>query len=109
VRGDVTSPTFVIARTHPNQASGPALQHVDAYRLPSAREFDDLDLETAGAVTVVEWGEGRAEGLSPDRLLIRLEVIDELRRRAALSGSGMRWSDAAVKALIDEVRGSAAR
>ena len=55
----VTSPTFVIARHHAN-ASGPDLLHVDAYRLGSVREVEDLDLEadTEDCVTVVEWGEG---------------------------------------------------
>jgi tRNA threonylcarbamoyladenosine biosynthesis protein TsaE len=81
VRGPITSPTFVIARVHPPlappAASGqrpPALVHADAYRLGSALELDDLDLDTdtASAVTVVEWGEGLAEGLAADRLEITI-------------------------------------
>ncbi|HVT69414.1 MAG TPA: tRNA (adenosine(37)-N6)-threonylcarbamoyltransferase complex ATPase subunit type 1 TsaE [Trebonia sp.] len=82
VRGPVTSPTFVIARVHPPAASAdraanlaaprPPLVHADAYRLGSALELDDLDLDTdtAASVTVVEWGEGLAEGLAADRLEI---------------------------------------
>jgi tRNA threonylcarbamoyladenosine biosynthesis protein TsaE len=69
VSGDVVSPTFVIARTHP----GPLpLVHVDAYRLGSLAEIDDLDLdvEAADSVTVVEWGRGVAEQLSDARLEI---------------------------------------
>src|SRR6202046_2719509 len=61
VRGPVTSPTFVIARVHPSLAGGPALVHVDAYRLGGLAEVDDLDLDLGGSVTVVEWGEGLAE------------------------------------------------
>src|SRR5215472_3353766 len=72
VRGRVTSPTFVIARVHPSLADGPALMHVDAYRLGGMAEVDDLDLDLAGSVTVVEWGEGLAEGLSADRLEITI-------------------------------------
>jgi tRNA threonylcarbamoyladenosine biosynthesis protein TsaE len=74
VRGDVTSPTFVIARVHPTLADGPALVHVDAYRLASLAEVDDLDLDAtlADSVTVVEWGEGLVEELAADRLEIRL-------------------------------------
>lgn len=74
VRGPVTSPTFVISRIHPSIFGGPALVHVDAYRLRSIDEVDDLDLEAylETAVTVVEWGEGIAEGLADDRLLIRI-------------------------------------
>ncbi|HVT70094.1 MAG TPA: tRNA (adenosine(37)-N6)-threonylcarbamoyltransferase complex ATPase subunit type 1 TsaE [Trebonia sp.] len=84
VRGPITSPTFVIARVHPPAATArtehglagprPALVHVDAYRLGSALELDDLDLDTdlAASVTVVEWGEGMAEDLSADRLEIAI-------------------------------------
>lgn len=74
VRGEVTSPTFVIARVHPSTVGGPELVHVDAYRLGGIDELDDLDLDTDldDAVTVVEWGEGLAEGLSESRLEIRI-------------------------------------
>jgi tRNA threonylcarbamoyladenosine biosynthesis protein TsaE len=75
VRGPVTSPTFVIARTHPSLVDGPPLVHVDAYRLGSSAELDDLDLDASvdDAVTVVEWGEGLAEQLAPNRIHVRLE------------------------------------
>jgi tRNA threonylcarbamoyladenosine biosynthesis protein TsaE len=74
VRGDVTSPTFVIARVHPSTVGGPALVHVDAYRLGSVLEVDDLDLDAAldESVTVVEWGEGKVDDLSEDRVLVRI-------------------------------------
>jgi tRNA threonylcarbamoyladenosine biosynthesis protein TsaE len=84
VRGAVTSPTFVIARFHP----GPTpLLHVDAYRLVSLDELDDLDLEydTGAAVTVVEWGSGRAEGLADGHLLISLERHDDDTRSVSLT------------------------
>ena len=75
VRGEVTSPTFVIARVHPSVTAGPALVHVDAYRLGSLAEVDDLDLDAslADSVTVVEWGEGMVEDLAENRLEIHLE------------------------------------
>ncbi|UCR88611.1 tRNA (adenosine(37)-N6)-threonylcarbamoyltransferase complex ATPase subunit type 1 TsaE [Mycetocola spongiae] len=56
VRGPVTSPTFVLARTHPSLIGGAPLVHVDAYRLGSALEVDDLDLDLARSVVIVEWG-----------------------------------------------------
>ncbi|KAB1643796.1 tRNA (adenosine(37)-N6)-threonylcarbamoyltransferase complex ATPase subunit type 1 TsaE [Pseudoclavibacter sp. CFCC 14310] len=56
VRGPVTSPTFVLARTHPSQVGGAPLVHVDAYRLTSGIELDDLDLDLEGSATVIEWG-----------------------------------------------------
>lgn len=83
VAGAVTSPTFVIAREHPPLPGGRGvpLVHVDAYRLGLgagariADELDDLDLDTplAGAVVVVEWGEGVAERLSVEHVLVRLD------------------------------------
>jgi tRNA threonylcarbamoyladenosine biosynthesis protein TsaE len=74
VRGPITSPTFVIARVHPSLAGGPALVHVDAYRLGGLAEVDDLDLDASldEAVTVVEWGAGMVEGLAADRLVVEL-------------------------------------
>lgn len=74
VRGGVTSPTFVIARVHPSLTDGPALVHVDAYRLGGSAELDDLDLDTdlADAVTVVEWGSGLAEALADAWLEVRI-------------------------------------
>jgi tRNA threonylcarbamoyladenosine biosynthesis protein TsaE len=94
VRGAVTSPTFVIARVHPSLTGGPALVHVDAYRLGGLDELEDLDLEVslADSVTVVEWGHGLAEGLSEDYLEIVL-VADPVTeaRSATFTGHGARW------------------
>jgi tRNA threonylcarbamoyladenosine biosynthesis protein TsaE len=98
VRGPVTSPTFVIARVHPPLAgSGPSLVHADAYRLGSVAEVDDLDLDAdiASAVTVVEWGEGLAEGLAEDRLEIAIQPDpDGDARTVRLTGHGARWHTA---------------
>lgn len=68
VRGPVTSPTFVLARTHPSLVGGPELIHVDAYRLGDRAELDDLGLDLAASVTVVEWG-SEAVPLITDRWL----------------------------------------
>ncbi|HRD64432.1 MAG TPA: tRNA (adenosine(37)-N6)-threonylcarbamoyltransferase complex ATPase subunit type 1 TsaE, partial [Nocardioides sp.] len=97
VRGQVTSPTFVIARVHPSEVGGPALVHVDAYRLGGIDELDDLDLDTSldQAVTVVEWGEGLAEGLSESRLevdIVRSESEEDgEHRRVEVTPVGPRW------------------
>ncbi len=74
VRGPIASPTFVIARAHPSTVAGPALVHVDAYRLGSWDELEDLDLEASldDVVTVVEWGTGLAEGLAERRLEVEI-------------------------------------
>ena len=91
VRGPITSPTFVIARVHPSLVGGPALVHVDAYRLGSTVELDDLDLDADLdlSVTVIEWGAGMSEQLSEQRLGITL--TGEEVRTARLTPVGRRW------------------
>ena len=97
VRGPITSPTFVIARVHPSLAGGPSLVHVDAYRLGGFAELDDLDLDAsiAESVTIVEWGEGLAEGLAEDRLEVIISRGDGAgeEREVRIVGVGERWSD----------------
>ncbi|MCK2236924.1 MULTISPECIES: tRNA (adenosine(37)-N6)-threonylcarbamoyltransferase complex ATPase subunit type 1 TsaE [unclassified Crossiella] len=89
VRGQVSSPTFVIARAHKPGERGIPLVHVDAYRLSGFDEMEDLDLETdlSTSAVVVEWGEGVAEGLAEQHLLIRLERREDETRVATVSGT----------------------
>lgn len=104
VGGPVISPTFVLSRVHPPLAARPGLVHVDAYRLGSFAELEDLDLEESLAdhVTLVEWGAGIAEGLADERLEIdirrSLDPADET-RWVALAGIGRRWRDAGLEGL----------
>ncbi len=114
VRGDVTSPTFVIARVHPAAGDGPALVHADAYRLGGVAELDDLDLDASldNAVTVVEWGEGVAEGLADDRLEVILtrgvgaeagagqEADGTDSRLVRITPVGRRWFDAPMRSAF---------
>ncbi|MFE9728461.1 tRNA (adenosine(37)-N6)-threonylcarbamoyltransferase complex ATPase subunit type 1 TsaE [Streptomyces sp. NPDC005794] len=99
VRGAVTSPTFVIARVHPPLGEGPALVHVDAYRLGGGLdEMEDLDLDVSlpESVVVVEWGDGKVEDLSEDRLRVVIDRAvgdtDDERRTVTLVGIGARWA-----------------
>jgi tRNA threonylcarbamoyl adenosine modification protein YjeE len=73
VRGPVQSPTFVIARTHPSLIGGAPLVHVDAYRLGSAAELDDLDIDFAGSVVVIEWGRDMASAVADSWWDIEIE------------------------------------
>jgi len=92
VGGRVASPTFVIARVH---AGALSLVHVDAYRLGSLAEVDDLDLDydAAEVVTVVEWGHGLVEQLNDARLEIVLSrSSDSEVRTADLLPHGGDWA-----------------
>ncbi|MEU7662147.1 tRNA (adenosine(37)-N6)-threonylcarbamoyltransferase complex ATPase subunit type 1 TsaE [Streptomyces lincolnensis] len=91
VRGAVTSPTFVIARVHPSLGEGPPLVHVDAYRLGGGLdEMEDLDLDVSlpESVIVVEWGEGKVEELTDDRLAVVIHrAVGTAPARGATPGS----------------------
>lgn len=130
VRAGVISPTFVLVRIHPNlpdgpRPGGPDLVHVDAYRLASAAEIDDIDLENTmdNSVTVVEWGRERVEHLSDSRLDIEMHRTvggtaatrpeagqdavldfdpenDDEPRTIVFRGFGPRWS--AVPEILEE-------
>jgi tRNA threonylcarbamoyladenosine biosynthesis protein TsaE len=117
VRGQVASPTFIVAREHPplpraDGTRGPALVHVDAYRLGDLGELDALDLDSSldESVTVVEWGRGLAEALTEDRLEIDLERprggevdVDDPgagTRRATVRAVGERWAGVDLTSLL---------
>jgi tRNA threonylcarbamoyladenosine biosynthesis protein TsaE len=91
VREPVTSPTFVISRVH--RGGRVPLVHVDAYRLGSMADVDDLDLDasTEESVTVVEWGQGLVEQLADERLEVRLDRRDDDVRTAQLVPYGAGW------------------
>lgn len=112
VRGAVTSPTFVLARTHPRETGGsssvetsptsplPPLVHVDAYRLASAMELDDLDIDFEASIVVVEWGDGKTDGITDNWLRVRIErphggeATNEVEPRVVtLEPHGSRWTE----------------
>lgn len=141
VREGVISPTFVLSRVHPNlpdgpRPGGPDLVHVDAYRLASSEELDDLDLEYSldRSVTVIEWGRDKAEHLSESILDLEFTRVtgadlaetdpyalyapgswaedDEddgapEPRRLRLIGSGPRWENAWDE-MVEKLSGSGA-
>jgi len=89
---DITSPTFVISRTH--TAAIPMI-HVDAYRLIDTDNpnlyLDDLDLDTENSVTVVEWGGIESARLNEDRLEITIDRTTEI-RQVQIKAIGARWN-----------------
>lgn len=111
VRGAVTSPTFVIARVHPSLTGGPALVHVDAYRLAGGLDqMEDLDLDVSlpESVVVVEWGEGKVEELSEARLQVVIERTvgttpdaEDDARVVTVTGVGPRWALVDLAPLLE--------
>ena len=93
---DITSPTFVISRTH--KAALPMI-HVDAYRLIDTDNpnlyLDDLDLDIENSVTVVEWGGAESARLSEDRLEISIDRTNEI-RQVEIKAIGARWDGFAL-------------
>ena len=118
VRGRVASPTFIFARVHPSLSGGPDLIHADAYRITDLNDLETLDLDSSldEAVTVVEWGEGKTEAMSNERLsievrrasggqaetdgdIIDLEHMDDGTRVIVLRAHGHRW-DGVLDAVV---------
>ena len=118
VRGRVASPTFIVARVHPSLSGGPDLIHADAYRIKDLSDLETLDLDSSldEAVTVVEWGEGKTEAMSDERLsievrrasggqaetdgdIIDLEHMDDGPRLIVLHAHGHRW-DGVLDAVV---------
>ena len=118
VRGRVASPTFIVARVHPSLSGGPDLIHADAYRIKDLSDLETLDLDSSldEAVTVVEWGEGKTESMSDERLsievrrasggqadtdgdIIDLEHMDDGTRLIVLRAHGHRW-DGVLDAVV---------
>jgi tRNA threonylcarbamoyladenosine biosynthesis protein TsaE len=116
VRGPVTSPTFVLARTHPSLVGGPPLVHLDAYRLADAGELDDLDLDYDNSVVLAEWGAGLVDAreswveivierptgasagshgtLEPSDAEFADELVEP--RTVTITGYGPRWADRVI-------------
>ena len=88
----ITSPTFVISRVH--KAPVPFI-HVDAYRLVDSENpnlyLDNLDLDIAGSITLIEWGGAESARLSQDRLEISIDRSDEA-RKVEIKAVGTRWA-----------------
>ena len=110
VKGRVSSPTFIVARVHPSLAGGPDLIHADAYRIKDLTDLETLDLDSTleEAITVIEWGEGKTEQLSDDRLeieihrehggvatssdgVVDLAEMDDGKRTITIRSLGKRW------------------
>ena len=88
----VTSPTFVISRVHKGEIP---FIHVDAYRLVDSENpnlyLDDLDLDIANSITLIEWGGAESARLSQDRLEITIDRNSD-ERTVEIKAIGPRWA-----------------
>lgn len=119
VKGRVSSPTFIVARVHPSLVGGPDLIHADAYRIKDLTDLETLDLDSTleEAITVIEWGEGKTEQLSADRLeieihrehggvatssdgVVDLAEMDDGKRTITIRPLGKRWDATDWKSLF---------
>ncbi|MEY3483270.1 MAG: hypothetical protein RLZZ218_105 [Actinomycetota bacterium] len=98
VEGNVSSPTFVVARTHKREGNAPFV-HVDAYRLGSPAELDDLDIPFASSIVFVEWGKGLTNDISENWL--EVEIARDTTgatedRQVKITGFGDRWAGVSI-------------
>lgn len=98
VEGNVSSPTFVVARTHKREGKAPFV-HVDAYRLGSPAELDDLDIPFASSIVFVEWGKGLTNDISENWL--EVEIARDTTgatedRQVKITGFGERWAGISI-------------
>jgi tRNA threonylcarbamoyl adenosine modification protein YjeE len=96
--GTIQSPTFVLARTH--RIPNGKLVHVDAYRLSSAVELDDLDIDFVNSIVIVEWARDFLDGYSEDFLTVEIDRTNEDDSRlVTLTPTGSRWKEASFASL----------
>lgn len=112
----INSPTFTLLKEYagrslsPSDVSDPqlgpiarkrfagrlALYHFDLYRLDEPDELFDLgfdDYFASSGVCVVEWADKAEEFWPPERLYIRLQLIDEVQRRLLFIATGSRYCE----------------
>ena len=93
--GNVSSPTFVIARTHKRENGEAPMVHVDAYRLGSADELDDLDIDFPNSIVLVEWGKGMLDDINDNLLEVEIardHTGESETREVTITGIGPRWA-----------------
>jgi tRNA threonylcarbamoyladenosine biosynthesis protein TsaE len=90
----VSSPTFILVNIYRRPDSA-RLFHLDGYRLESAPEAEELDLDgmLAEGPLLVEWPERLEPALPGERLWLKLEHVDEEQRQMQVTGRGKRYEE----------------
>jgi tRNA threonylcarbamoyladenosine biosynthesis protein TsaE len=96
----VSSPTFIIVNEY-RQPGNKRLYHIDAYRLDSTPEAEELDIDSmlADGALLIEWPD-RIDGLVPaEHLWIEFEYVADEEREMKFKASGKRYDD-----LLESIR-----
>jgi tRNA threonylcarbamoyladenosine biosynthesis protein TsaE len=98
----VSSPTFILVNQY-RRADGSTLFHLDAYRLESVPEAEELDLDSmlAEGALIIEWPERLGDLIPNEQLHIRLEHISEEHRQMNFHAHGKHYDN-----LLDAIRQS---
>ena len=97
---EVSSPTFVLVNAY-RRADGAELFHMDAYRIESTPEAEELDLDAmqGEGPLLIEWAERIEPILSPERLWVTLEHVADEQREMRFQAEGKRYDD-----IVHELR-----
>lgn len=97
----VSSPTFILVNVY-RRADGSQLFHMDAYRLDSTPEAEELDLDSmlAEGALIIEWPERMQSLIPAERLWVGFEPISEQERALKFTATGKRYDN-----LLELVRG----
>lgn len=86
INENITSPTYTIINEY---FSSPALFHIDAYRLESEKEFEDMggsELINNPGIFVIEWSE-KIINLLPDNIIrVTIEITGASSRLIRING-----------------------
>jgi tRNA threonylcarbamoyladenosine biosynthesis protein TsaE len=99
----VSSPTFIIVNVY-RRGDDARLFHMDAYRLDSTPEAEELELDSmlAQGPVLIEWPE-RMDGLVPnERLWVNLMHVTEEEREMKFHAAGSRYDE-----LLEVIRRAA--
>ncbi len=90
----VSSPTFVLVNEY-RRPDACQLFHMDAYRLESAPEAAELDIDSmlACGALIVEWADRIISALPKERLWVSLEYRAEEQRQMGFRANGARYDE----------------
>jgi len=88
----VKSPTFVLVRNY-RRADRAEMNHLDAYRLNSGQEAEDLDLDIMieKGPLIIEWPDKIVDALPEENLWIELGWVSDQQRNLTIKAAGKRY------------------